>query len=166
LHLDVDVISGDELGAVNVPASGGLSYAQVRDSLKKFVAHKNLLGLDIAQFNPDKDPDGSAAKKIVDLLVEALTARLEAADSPEASAAEPAAAPAPVHRGAEPEPTPAEPEPALVDSESSLAESEPTPSHDDLHESAAPAPFGEEDPASSEPTESLEPHDSASTESN
>jgi arginase len=82
LHLDLDVISGDDLGAVNVPASGGLSYAEVRDSLKKFAAHKNLLGLDIAQFNPDKDPDGSAAKKIVDLLVEALTARL-AADSPE-----------------------------------------------------------------------------------
>ncbi|MBV9887565.1 MAG: arginase family protein, partial [Acidobacteria bacterium] len=83
LHVDLDVISGDELGAVNVPASGGLSLAQVRDSLKKFAAHKNLLGLDIAQFNPDKDSDGSAAKKIVDLLVEALSARLAAADSPE-----------------------------------------------------------------------------------
>ncbi len=65
LHLDVDVISGDELPAVNVPETGGLTLAQVRDSLKKFAAHKNLLGLDIAQFNPDKDPDGSAAKKIV-----------------------------------------------------------------------------------------------------
>jgi arginase len=95
LHIDLDVISGDELGAVNVPASGGLSLAQVRDSLKKFVAHKNLLGLDIAQFNPDKDPDGSAAKKIVDLLVDALTARFAAADVPEqpAAAAAPAAAP-------------------------------------------------------------------------
>jgi hypothetical protein len=95
LHIDLDVISGDELGAVNVPASGGLSLAQVLDSLKKFVAHKNLLGLDIAQFNPDKDPDGSAAKKIVDLLVDALTARFAAADVPEqpAAAAAPAAAP-------------------------------------------------------------------------
>jgi arginase len=95
LHIDLDVISGDELGAVNVPASGGLSLAQVRDSLKKFVAHKNLLGLDIAQFNPDRDPDGSAAKKIVDLLVDALTARFAAADVPEQpeAAAAPAAAP-------------------------------------------------------------------------
>jgi arginase len=166
LHVDLDVISGDELPAVNVPQTGGLSLAQVRDSLKKFAAHKNLLGLDIAQFNPDKDPDGSAAKKIVDLLVEALTARLEAADSPEPSAAEPAAAPAPAHHAAEPEPTPAEPEPALADSESPLAESESTPGHDDQRESSAPAPFGEEDAASTEPAESLEPHDSASTESN
>jgi arginase len=80
LHVDLDVISGDEFGAVNVPASGGLSYAQVRDSLKKFASHKNLLGLDIAQFNPDKDSDGSAAKKIVEMLVEALTARLAAVE--------------------------------------------------------------------------------------
>jgi arginase len=159
LHLDVDVISGDELPAVNVPQTGGLSLAQVRDSLKKFAAHKNLLGLDIAQFNPDKDPDGSAAKKIVDLLVEALTARLEAADSPESPAAEDATAPAaPSHRTAEPEPTPTEPEPAL-------AESEVAPSDVAEHESAAAAPF-EDEPASTEPTEALEPHDSASTESN
>jgi arginase len=87
LHLDLDVISGDDLGAVNVPAAGGLSLAQVRDSLKKFAAHKNLLGLDVAQFNPDKDPDGSAARKIVDLLVEALTARLAAAELSEQSEA-------------------------------------------------------------------------------
>jgi arginase len=92
LHLDVDVISGDDLPAVNVPETGGLSLAQVRDSLKKFAAHKNLLGLDIAQFNPDKDPDGSSAKKIVALLVEALTARLAAVDAPEQPET-PAAAP-------------------------------------------------------------------------
>ena len=165
LHLDVDVISGDELPAVNVPETGGLTLAQVRDSLKKFAAHKNLLGLDIAQFNPDKDPDGSAAKKIVDLLVEALTARLEAADSPEPAAAEPAAAAAPASHAAEPEPTPAEPEPSVAESESPLAESD-SPIHADQHESAAPAPFGEDDPGSTETTESLEPHDSASTESN
>jgi arginase len=111
LHLDLDVISGDELGAVNVPASGGLSLAEVRDSLKKFAAHKNLLGLDIAQFNPDKDADGSAAKKIVELLVEALSARLAAADSPEqaetpatsAQTAPPAQPEAPRHEVSQPE---------------------------------------------------------------
>ena len=122
LHLDVDVISGDELPAVNVPETGGLSLAQVRDSLKKFAAHKNLLGLDIAQFNPDKDPDGSAAKKIVDLLVEALTARLEAADSPE-----PAEAPAPALS----QPARAEAlshtEPAPEEHASSPAEAPPSP---------------------------------------
>jgi hypothetical protein len=36
----------------------------------------------VAQYNPDKDPDGSGAKKLVDLLVEALSARLEALTTP------------------------------------------------------------------------------------
>ncbi|MFI5098357.1 MAG: hypothetical protein ACHQT6_10325, partial [Candidatus Acidiferrales bacterium] len=46
-------------------------------------------GLDVAQYNPDKDPDGSGAKKLVDLLVEVLSARLEALTAP-TPAAEPA----------------------------------------------------------------------------
>jgi arginase len=125
LHLDLDVISADELGAVNVPASGGLSLAQVRDSLKKFAAHKNLLGLDIAQFNPDKDHDGSAAKKIVELLVEALSARLAAADSVEqaetpatsAQTAAPAQPEAPQHEV----PRPEVPQPEVAQHEESTA---------------------------------------------
>jgi arginase len=137
LHVDLDVISGDELGAVNVPASGGLSLAQVRDSLKKFVAHKNLLGLDIAQFNPDKDPDGSAAKKIVEMLVEALSARVAAADAteqteaPAVSAAAPVAAAVPAHAPAQ-EDSPVS-HSAEPHEEASSSEVEPS----DTHESAS-----------------------------
>jgi len=85
LHLDLDVIAQEEFPAVNVPGSGGLSLAEVQASLAEFAKSKNLLGLDVAQYNPDKDPDGSAAKKLVDLLVEVLAARL-AALSPAAPA--------------------------------------------------------------------------------
>jgi arginase len=88
LHLDTDVIAEEEFPAVNVPGSGGLHLADVRAALPEFAKHKNLLGLVVAQYNPDKDPDGSGAKKLVDLLVEALAARLEA---PAAPAVEPAA---------------------------------------------------------------------------
>ena len=90
LHLDVDVIAQEDFPAVNVPGSGGLRFDDVRASFIEFVKHKNLLGLDVAQYNPDKDPDGSGARKLVDLLVEALSARLEALSAP---AAEPAASP-------------------------------------------------------------------------
>ena len=88
LHLDADVIAEEDFPAVNVPGSGGMRFDDVRASFVEFVKHKNLLGLDVAQYNPDKDPDGSGAKKLVDLLVEALSARLEALAVP---AAEPAA---------------------------------------------------------------------------
>ena len=78
LHVDTDVIAQEEFPGVNVPGSGGLSFQDVRGALIEFVKNPNLLGMDVAQYNPDKDADGSGAKKLVDLLVEALTARMEA----------------------------------------------------------------------------------------
>ena len=90
LHLDLDVIAQEEFPAVVVPGSGGLSFEDVRAALKVILGHKNLVGLDIAQYNPDKDPSGDGAKKLVDLLVESLSARLE---TPTASSNEPTAQP-------------------------------------------------------------------------
>jgi arginase len=77
-HLDTDVIAQEEFAAVNVPASGGLSYEEVRQSLREVLRQKTLLGLDVAQYNPDRDPDGSGARKLLELLVDGLSARFEA----------------------------------------------------------------------------------------
>jgi arginase len=90
LHLDTDAIAQEDFPAVNVPDSGGMRLDDVRAAMTTFLASKNLLALDVAQYNPDKDPDGSAAKKLVDMLVDALTARLKSLTAP---APEPAAAP-------------------------------------------------------------------------
>jgi arginase len=90
LHLDLDVIAQEEFPPVVVPGSGGLSFEDVQAALKVILGHKNLVGLDIAQYNPDKDPNGDGAKKLVDLLVESLSARLE---TPTASSNEPATQP-------------------------------------------------------------------------
>jgi len=87
LHVDLDVIAQEEFPAVNVPDSGGLSFAEAQSSLNEFVKQKTLLGLDIAQYNPDKDPDGAGARKLVDSLVEALAARLAALAAPSAAPA-------------------------------------------------------------------------------
>jgi arginase len=78
LHLDMDLVAQEDFPAVNMPASGGLRLDDVRTSLREFAKHKNLLGLDVAQYNPEKDSAAGGAGKIVDLLVEALGARLEA----------------------------------------------------------------------------------------
>jgi arginase len=91
LHLDTDVIAQEDFPAVNVPGSGGLRFEEVRAAFVEFAKHKNLLGLDVAQYNPDKDADGSGANNLVALLVEALSARLEALAAPAEPAAEPAA---------------------------------------------------------------------------
>jgi arginase len=82
VHLDTDVLDASELPSVNVPGNGGLPIADARAILQEIVKHKNLLALDIAQYNPDKDPDGGGAKKLVDLLVEVLSARISAEDAP------------------------------------------------------------------------------------
>ena len=82
LHVDVDVIAQEDFPAVNVPGGGGLRFEEVQLALLEFAKHKNLLGLDIAQYNPDKDSDGGGAKKLVDLLVEILAARLQASEAP------------------------------------------------------------------------------------
>src|SRR6202041_4160848 len=72
---DVDVISG--FGATNYPSTNGLSFEEVREALLVFAQQKNLAALEITAYNPTKNSDGDAAKKIVDLLTEVLRVRLE-----------------------------------------------------------------------------------------
>jgi arginase len=99
LHLDVDVIS--DFPATNYPGAGGLSLDEVREALLVFTQQKELAALEVTAYNPTKDPDGSGAKLIVDLLAEALGARLEALKGSEAAvaAAAPAAAAAAASQG-------------------------------------------------------------------
>ncbi len=92
IHLDTDLISNSDISAVNVPAEGGLPISEVKAALTEAVRNNYLVGLTISQYNPDKDTDGSAAKKLVDLLAESLSARIEAPAEAPASTPESAAA--------------------------------------------------------------------------
>jgi arginase len=94
LHFDVDVINSDEFPWTNFPGTGGLSLAEVRDALRVFVAQPNLVGLVVAGYNPDLDPEGQGAQKLIDLLDDVLATRLEAA--PSAAVSSEPAAPEPV----------------------------------------------------------------------
>jgi arginase len=85
LHFDVDVIS--DFAATNYPSSNGLSFADVREALLVFAQQKNLAAIELTAYNPTKDVDGSAAKKLVDLLAEVLQVRLETLRTAEAAAA-------------------------------------------------------------------------------
>jgi arginase len=75
LHFDVDVIS--DFLATNYPGSGGLSLEEVREALLVFVRQKHLAALELTGYNPTKDPDGTAAKLLVDLLADVLEKRLD-----------------------------------------------------------------------------------------
>ncbi len=96
LHLDMDVIEGFQ--ATKVPGEGGLTLEEVREALAIFAKQKHLAAIEVAGYDPTKDPDGSGAKLIIDLLAEVLGERLEtlkaAAPPVEAAAAAPTAPPA------------------------------------------------------------------------
>lgn len=117
LHFDVDVISSDDFPAANVPGSGGLRADEVRQALDVFATEKNLAAFEVTEYNPERDPDGSAARFLVEMIVGVLSKRLEALAAPPA---EPAAAtaeavpeaPAEAAPEAPPEAAPAAPEAA------------------------------------------------------
>lgn len=86
LHFDVDVIDG--FSATNYPGQGGLSLEQVRAALWVFAKQKNLAAIEVSAYNPEKDPDGSGAKLVIDLLADVLESRLEALKSEAPAAVE------------------------------------------------------------------------------
>jgi arginase len=107
LLLDLDVIASEDFGATNFPGTGGLSLDDTRQALAVFARQPNLAALVVAGYNPARDSDGRAVKIVVDLLVDALTARLqappaEATEIPAATATTSAETPAGVSENHEP----------------------------------------------------------------
>jgi arginase len=96
LHFDVDTISSNDFPAATYAGPGGLSLSDVQQALTIFASRKNIAALEISTYNPALDPDGASGRKLIDLLIAVLTARvaaLEAAapEAPVESAAAPAA---------------------------------------------------------------------------
>jgi arginase len=87
LHFDVDVINSEEFPWTNFPGAGGLSLSEVRDALRVFVSQANLAALVVAGYNPDLDADGGGARKLIDLLADVLSTRLETTTATAAGAA-------------------------------------------------------------------------------
>jgi arginase len=94
LHFDVDVITSEEFPWINYPGSGGLTFAEVRAALRVFASQPNLAAMNVAGYNPELDPDGEGARKLIDLLADVLATRLEAG-SVEVAAEAPPPGPAP-----------------------------------------------------------------------
>jgi arginase len=74
LHLDLDVLDETALPAVSYPQPLGLDWDEVAALVKPLVVAPGLIGLSVADFNPDRDPDGAYANRVVELL-ESLLAR-------------------------------------------------------------------------------------------
>jgi arginase len=88
LHFDMDVINSDEFPWTNFPGTGGLSLSEAREALRVFASQANLAAMVVAGYNPELDPDGVGARKLIDLLADVLLTRLEAPSTPAATVSE------------------------------------------------------------------------------
>jgi len=70
VHVDADVIDSALLPAVDSPAPGGLTFAELSALLLDVVG--GAVGVQVTVFDPDLDDDGSQAHALTDCLVSAL----------------------------------------------------------------------------------------------
>ncbi len=68
LHLDLDVLDQDVLPAVSYPQPLGLEWDELIALARPLVGAPNLLGVSVADFNPDRDADGTQAAQVVEAL--------------------------------------------------------------------------------------------------
>jgi arginase len=72
LHVDLDVLDHSELPAVDTPGSPGLTFDELGQLLSRVIASGRVAGLDVTSYDPDLDPAGEYAPRIVDCLASAL----------------------------------------------------------------------------------------------
>lgn len=72
IHLDADVLDDAVMPAVDFRMGGGLSLADLGRVLDRAMADGRAVGLEVAIYNPSRDEDGSAGRRLVRVLVDAL----------------------------------------------------------------------------------------------
>jgi arginase len=75
LHTDLDVLSTDALPAVDYQQPGGLSWEALEAITLQAIRTPNLCGWDITIYNPDFDPDGRWAARIVRYITRVIAHR-------------------------------------------------------------------------------------------
>jgi arginase len=72
LHVDVDVLDEKSLPAVTYPQLDGPDWDQLAELIRPLTAVPGLVGVSVADYRPDLDPDGGYARRIVELLQRTL----------------------------------------------------------------------------------------------
>jgi arginase len=76
VHLDVDLVGPEQMPAKATLTPGqGLSWDEASALLVALAASPRVVALEVAEFDPSKDPDGASARRVVDLIVRAVHAR-------------------------------------------------------------------------------------------
>lgn len=72
IHFDLDAITKDELSAVYAPSDNGFSIKEAKELLSYIVQDSRVIGMEITEFSAIKDESGTEAKKVVNILSDAL----------------------------------------------------------------------------------------------
>lgn len=65
LHVDLDVLDARALPAVTYPQPLGLDWDELSELAGELLAAPGVVGVSLADFNPDRDPDGGHARRVV-----------------------------------------------------------------------------------------------------
>jgi arginase len=74
IHIDADVLDESIMRAVDDPRPDGLTWADLISALRPAIASVGAVGLQIAIYNPDFDPDGSNGRGLAATIRSALVA--------------------------------------------------------------------------------------------
>jgi len=72
VSIDLDVITPEEVPHVGTPVAGGLASGALARELERIAAHPALAAMELVEYSPTLDRDGSSARIAVDLLAAAL----------------------------------------------------------------------------------------------
>ena len=72
IHLDVDVLDDAVMPAVDSRQPDGLSYDELEALLRPVLDTGTVVGMNVTIYDPDRDPDGSAGRALVNGLVRLL----------------------------------------------------------------------------------------------
>lgn len=68
ISLDLDAIDPEFAPGVSTPVTGGLVPAELALAMRGILRERNCVGLEIAEYNPDADPDERTGRLVGDLL--------------------------------------------------------------------------------------------------
>lgn len=72
IHLDADVVDQAEMPAVDSPEPDGVPFRVLAPLLKRLAASPHCAGMEVTIYDPDLDPSGACADRLLRCLVEAL----------------------------------------------------------------------------------------------
>lgn len=73
IHVDLDVVDSAEMPAVDCPEPGGPSFPVITALLRRLFASPKCVGGEVTIYDPELDPSGVCADRVVGCLTQALT---------------------------------------------------------------------------------------------